>query len=189
MPEDAYTRAGVNLDAADAAKLRMRALARATHGPEVLAGLDFLAEHLPPTLSLVVAARRDPELPLARLRARGELDEIRADELRFTYAEAEHLLNQTLGLALPPEEVQALILKQRALALGAVPAEPPYQFQGRSRELLKAERLLARERYIVVLGEGGEGKTTLAANLASPFRQSAPASVAPIRSGHVRMTI
>jgi LuxR family transcriptional regulator, maltose regulon positive regulatory protein len=76
--------------------------------PEVLGGFDFLAEHLPSTLSLVVAARRDPELPLARLRARGELDEIRADELRFTYAEAEHLLNQTLGLALLPEEVHAL---------------------------------------------------------------------------------
>ncbi len=67
---------------------------------------------------------------------------------------------------LPAEEVRALAEKRRALALGDVPAEPPYQFQGRSRELLSAERLLARERYVVVQGEGGEGKTTLAAELA-----------------------
>jgi len=67
---------------------------------------------------------------------------------------------------LPAEEVRALAEKRRALALGDVPAEPPYQFQGRSRELLTAERLLARERYVVVEGEGGEGKTTLAAELA-----------------------
>jgi tetratricopeptide (TPR) repeat protein len=67
---------------------------------------------------------------------------------------------------LPPEEVRAITETQRALALGRVPAEPPYQFQGRSRELLKAERVLSRKRYVVVQGEGGEGKTTLAAELA-----------------------
>jgi LuxR family transcriptional regulator, maltose regulon positive regulatory protein len=76
--------------------------------PEVRAGFGFLVEHLPPTLSLVVAARGDPELPLARLRARGELAEIRADQLRFSMAEAGELLNQTLGLALAPEEIGAL---------------------------------------------------------------------------------
>jgi len=58
---------------------------------------------------------------------------------------------------LPLEEVRALTEKRRALALGEVPEEPPYQFQGRSRELLKAERMLAREPYVVVQGEGGEG--------------------------------
>jgi LuxR family maltose regulon positive regulatory protein len=76
--------------------------------PEVLACFGSLAEQLPPALSLVVAGRRDPELPLARLRARGELGEIRADLLRFSLAEAEGLLNHTLGLALSPEEVRAL---------------------------------------------------------------------------------
>ena len=44
----------------------------------------FLLEHLPPQLHLVIAGRADPPLPLARLRARGELVEIRAADLRFT---------------------------------------------------------------------------------------------------------
>jgi LuxR family maltose regulon positive regulatory protein len=76
--------------------------------PQVLAGVGLLAEHLPPGLRVVVAARRDPELPLARLRAAGKLAEIRAGQLRFSEAEAEALLNGALGLALPPEEARAL---------------------------------------------------------------------------------
>jgi LuxR family maltose regulon positive regulatory protein len=86
--------------------------------PEVRAGFEFLVEHLPPTLSLMVAARRDPELPLARLRARGELAEIRADQLRFSLDEAERLLNQTLGLALPLEEIHALWQRTEGWAAG-----------------------------------------------------------------------
>jgi LuxR family maltose regulon positive regulatory protein len=86
--------------------------------PEVRAGFEFLVEHLPPTLSLVVAARCDPELPLARLRARGELAEIRADQLRFSQDEAQRLLTQTLGLAVPPEEVQALWQRTEGWAAG-----------------------------------------------------------------------
>jgi LuxR family transcriptional regulator, maltose regulon positive regulatory protein len=86
--------------------------------PEVRAGFEYLVEHLPPTLGLVVAARCDPELPLARLRARGELAEIRADQLRFSLDEAERLLNQTLGLALPPEEVHALWQRTEGWAAG-----------------------------------------------------------------------
>jgi len=67
---------------------------------------------------------------------------------------------------LPSERIQALIAKQRELSFGAVPAEPAHGFTGRSRELLAAERLLAGERYVVFEGDGGEGKTTLAAELA-----------------------
>src|SRR5439155_1339789 len=55
--------------------------------------------------------------------------------------------------------------KHRQLRLGALP-ELPHQFQGRSRELLKLERLLSNEPYAVVRGQGGAGKTTLAAELA-----------------------
>ena len=86
--------------------------------PEVRAGFAFLVEHLPETLSLVVATRHDPDLPLARLRARGELADIRADQLRFSQAEAEKLLNQTLGLARPPEEVYALWQRTEGWAAG-----------------------------------------------------------------------
>lgn len=80
--------------------------------------VEFLVEHLPPTLCLVLATRSDPALPLARLRARGQMTEIRADELRFSEAEAEELLNQTLGLALPPDEVHALQQRTEGWAAG-----------------------------------------------------------------------
>jgi LuxR family maltose regulon positive regulatory protein len=80
--------------------------------------VEFLVEHLPPTLCLLLATRSDPALPLARLRARGQMTEIRADELRFSEAEAEELLNQTLGLALPPDEVHALQQRTEGWAAG-----------------------------------------------------------------------
>ena len=66
----------------------------------------------------------------------------------------------------PAQQVEAVIAKQKDAALGDVPEEPAHQFLGRSRDLLKAERMLARERYLVVQGSGGEGKTTFAAELA-----------------------
>jgi tetratricopeptide (TPR) repeat protein len=66
----------------------------------------------------------------------------------------------------PAAHVQAIFARQQELALGELPAEPDYGFVGRSRELLKAERALENRRYVVLQGEGGEGKTTLAADLA-----------------------
>jgi len=64
------------------------------------------------------------------------------------------------------EEVRELEARQRQLRLGALPEEPKHKFQGRSRELLKLERLLIRDQYAVVRGQGGAGKTTLAIELA-----------------------
>ena len=63
----------------------------AVDAPEIQAGMTFLVEHLPPQLHLVIATRADPALPLARLRARGELVEIRAADLRFTSDEADRV--------------------------------------------------------------------------------------------------
>ena len=60
--------------------------------------LTFLLEHLPPQMHLVITTREDPQLPLARLRARGQLTELRAADLRFTPAEAAAFLNQVMGL-------------------------------------------------------------------------------------------
>ncbi len=72
------------------------------------AGMVFLLEHLPPQVHLVVSSRSDPALPLARLRARGELVEVRAADLRFTGGEAATYLNELNALALSPEDVAAL---------------------------------------------------------------------------------
>jgi LuxR family maltose regulon positive regulatory protein len=70
--------------------------------------LAFLLEHLPPQMHLVITTREDPPLPLARLRARGQLTELRAADLRFTPAEAVEFLNQVMGLNLSAEDIAAL---------------------------------------------------------------------------------
>jgi LuxR family maltose regulon positive regulatory protein len=70
--------------------------------------IAFLLDHLPPQLHLVIASRSDPPLPLARLRARGELTELRAADLRFTSGEATVFLNKVMGLDLSATEVAAL---------------------------------------------------------------------------------
>ena len=67
---------------------------------------------------------------------------------------------------LPAKSARRLIESARRGSLGGLLDPPAHQFIGRSRELLKLERLLARERFAVVCGTGGEGKTTLAAELA-----------------------
>ena len=75
---------------------------------DVQDGMAFLLEPLPPQVHLVIASRADPALPLARLRARGELVEIRAADLRFTPDEVATYLNGVMGLALTAEDVAAL---------------------------------------------------------------------------------
>lgn len=70
--------------------------------------LTFLLEHLPPQIHLVITTREDPPLPLARLRAKAQLTEVRAADLRFTRDEAAAFLNQATGLHLTAQEVDAL---------------------------------------------------------------------------------
>jgi len=71
-------------------------------------GVAFLLEHLPQQLHLVIATRADPALPIARLRARGQLTELRADDLRFTSEEVAAFLNEAMGLNLQPRDIAAL---------------------------------------------------------------------------------
>ncbi len=70
--------------------------------------LTFLLDHLPPSMHLVIATREDPQLPLARLRVRDQLTELRIADLRFTLAEATDFLNQVMGLSLTIEAITAL---------------------------------------------------------------------------------
>jgi len=70
--------------------------------------LTFLLEHLPPQMHLAITTREDPHLPLARLRARGQLTELRAADLRFSPAEAAEFLNQVMGLNLSAEDTSTL---------------------------------------------------------------------------------
>ncbi len=70
--------------------------------------ITFLLEHQPSQMHLVIATREDPHLPLARLRAQGQLTELRAADLRFTPSEAADFLNQMMGLTLSAENISAL---------------------------------------------------------------------------------
>jgi LuxR family maltose regulon positive regulatory protein len=75
---------------------------------EVQDGVAFLIDHMPPRLHLVLASRADPPLPLARLRARGELVEVRVADLRFTEEEASAYLTDVMELPLTVQDVSTL---------------------------------------------------------------------------------
>lgn len=78
----------------------------------------FLVEHQPMQMHLVIATREDPILPLARMRARGQLNELRADDLRFTSSEAAEFLNQMMGLSLSKEDIAALEIRTEGWIAG-----------------------------------------------------------------------
>ncbi|HZA85189.1 MAG TPA: helix-turn-helix transcriptional regulator, partial [Actinomycetes bacterium] len=82
--------------------------------------MGFLLEHRPPDLRLLLASRADPPLALARLRARRELAELRAGDLRFTAEEAAALLRGAVGpdLPLPEESVAALAARTEGWVAG-----------------------------------------------------------------------
>jgi LuxR family transcriptional regulator, maltose regulon positive regulatory protein len=70
--------------------------------------VTFLLDHLPDSLHLVISTRSDPPLPLARLRSRAQLTELRAGDLRFTSSEASEFLNRVMSLELSASDVDAL---------------------------------------------------------------------------------
>ncbi len=80
----------------------------AIHNETIHAAFSFLLEHLPGKLHILVSTRVDPPWPLARFRARNQLIEVRAQDLRFTTEEAASFLNRIMGLNLTIENVAAL---------------------------------------------------------------------------------
>jgi LuxR family maltose regulon positive regulatory protein len=76
--------------------------------PDVHEGMTFLLEHRPPQLHVVLATRTDPPLPLARMRARGQLVEVRAADLRFTVEESAAYLSGPMELGISEGDVAAL---------------------------------------------------------------------------------
>jgi ATP/maltotriose-dependent transcriptional regulator MalT len=80
--------------------------------------VTFLLDNLPPQVTVAITTRADPPLPLARLRARGELLELRAADLRFTADEADAFLNEIMGLTLEPTQVTALETRTEGWAAG-----------------------------------------------------------------------
>ncbi len=76
--------------------------------PEIQEQMTYLLEHQPPNLHLVIATRADPALPITRLRARGQLSEFRAADLRFSIPETEHFFKTTTGVMMGAEEISAV---------------------------------------------------------------------------------
>ncbi|MCW2603803.1 MAG: ATP-dependent transcriptional regulator, MalT-like, LuxR family [Pseudonocardiales bacterium] len=115
--------------------------------PEIHDGIAFLLDHMPPRLHVVISSRADPAIPLARLRARGELVEVRAANLRFTPDEAAAYLNGTMGLQLTHADVAALDARTEgwiaALQLAAL------SIQGRDDAARYIAGFTGDDRYIV----------------------------------------
>jgi LuxR family maltose regulon positive regulatory protein len=124
---------------------------------EVQRAVSILLDRLPAQAHLVIATRVDPALPLARLRARGELLEVRADALRFTTEEARSFFAERMGLALSDSDVETLVartegwpavLQLAGLSLAGRPDVPAYvrDFAATHRFVLDfiTEEVLAR---------------------------------------------
>jgi LuxR family transcriptional regulator, maltose regulon positive regulatory protein len=113
----------------------------------------FLLDHLPRQLHLVIASRSDPPLALARLRARGELTELRAADLRFTPDEAASFLNQVMGLGLAAEDIAALETRTEGwiagLQMAALALRGPRSMQGREDAAGFVQAFTGSHRYII----------------------------------------
>ncbi len=109
--------------------------------------LTFLLEYLPPHMHLIITTREDPALPLARYRARGQLTELRAADLRFTADEAATFFNQALALGLSAEEVASLESRTEGWIAGLQLAALSMQGRGDVTDFIKA--FAGDNRYIV----------------------------------------
>ena len=114
---------------------------------EIEAGVSFLVEHLPPQVHLVISTRADPALPLGRLRARGELTEIRSSDLRFTIEETAAYLNGAMSLGLPSPDVA--VLSERTEGWIAALQLAVLSLEGRSDAAAFIAAFAGSDRYIV----------------------------------------
>ena len=96
--------------------------------------VTFLLEHLPPLMTLVITTREDPNLPLARLRAQGQLTELRAADLRFIPAETAEFIDQMMDLHLSAEDIAALEVRTEGwiagLQLAALALQGTFSMEG-----------------------------------------------------------
>ena len=119
----------------------------AIHNTMVHQAVAFFLDHLPPALRLVIATREDPPLPLGRWRGRGQLAELREQDLRFTRGEAAAFLNGAMGLALTPEELDALEARTEGWIAGLNLAA--LSLQGREDAHAFVEAFAGNDRFVV----------------------------------------
>ncbi len=115
--------------------------------PAIHQQLTFLLEHPPPQMRLVILSREDPPLPIARLRARGQVSEIRQDDLRFTIEETAEFLQRVMGLDLASDEIAALENRTEGWAAGLQLAALSMRGQADARRFVQA--FAGSNRYIL----------------------------------------
>ena len=140
--------------------------------------LTFLLEHQPPPMHLVLATREDPDLPLARLRARRQLSELRAADLRFTLSEAAEFLNRVMGLTLSTENIAALEARTEGWIAGLQLAA--LSMQGQKDTASFIDSFTGSHRFVLdylveeVLGQQPEGIQTFLLRTAILDRMCGP---------------
>ena len=115
--------------------------------PAIHQGMSFFLEHLPAHVHLILASRVDPDLPLSRWRVRGQLTEIRADDLRFQEGEASQYLGQLLSPVLSQEEVRKLVNRTEGWIAGLHLAA--LTLQKREDRAAYLEALTGSQRYLL----------------------------------------
>ena len=119
---------------------------------EVHESVTFFVEHLPENFHLVISSRSDPPLPLGRWRARGEMDEIRTEQLAFSEEEADCLLNEKMGLNIGPDDLFVLLERTEGWPAGIYLASLSLQDKEDKHAFIASFR--GSNRYIVgLLGE------------------------------------
>jgi LuxR family transcriptional regulator, maltose regulon positive regulatory protein len=116
---------------------------------EVHESVTFFVEHLPENFHLVISSRSDPPLPLGRWRARGEMNEIRTQELAFSEEEADCLLNEKMGLNIGPDDLLVLLERTEGWPAGIYLASLSLQDKEDKHAFIASFR--GSNRYIVGL--------------------------------------
>jgi LuxR family transcriptional regulator, maltose regulon positive regulatory protein len=106
--------------------------------PAIHEGMAFLLENLPPQMHVVISTRADPPLPIHRLRARGQLTELRSGDLRFNAEEAAEFLNAAMGLTLTREDVEVLEARTEGWIVGLQLAALSLQGRADAHEFITA---------------------------------------------------
>ena len=109
--------------------------------------IRYFLDHAPPQLHLVIATRADPPLNLARLRAYGQIAELRQADLRFSQAEAGELLQRVMGFSLPTDQVEVLLDHTEGWAAGLQMAAATLRGQENTAALIRA--FTGSNRYIL----------------------------------------
>lgn len=120
---------------------------QAIHARPVHEAVAFLLEYLPDNVHLVIATRADPPLPVARLRAHGELTEVRQADLRFTHEEATAFLNRAMSLDLSVDDIAALAARTEGWIAGLQMAAVSMQGSRDAAEFVRA--LTGSHRFIL----------------------------------------